>query len=132
MQGYGDDSGAGNLLNNMKPLPVGIGLAGRGKPPRERVVMKKKSKKNLYYDPKHSLGPGEPFWVKEDFYLGCCDCGLRHHVVVKRKVRGKGRLDKCEVTQNKEWICLEFYRDDKTTNFVRKERGIKVLKKSNK
>lgn len=92
----------------------------------EDSVMKKRKKK-LKWD-SEQLDRGEAFWVKEDFYISCCECSLRHHVTVEREV-ARGRDGKSSVQTNKDWLILRFYTDDRITDKIQEERGIVVRKK---
>jgi len=57
----------------------------------------------------------EPLYVKTPgyFYLYCCDCGLRHIIIVERYRKG---------------IRIGFARDDYATKDMRKLRKIKVVR----
>ena len=61
---------------------------------------------------RHELTDGEPWTVRQHFYISCCDCGLRHHVLFD--VNGK------------ELITLRIYRDQTGTEINRK--GFKAPK----
>ena len=50
-----------------------------------------KKKPKLKVKPLHqTLENGEPWFLRQDFYISCCDCGLRHHVLFE--VTGKNTI----------------------------------------
>ena len=72
-----------------------------------------------------SLDTGEGMWVKQDLYLSCCGCGLRHHVTIDKQVGERG--GRAEVVANDIWLLLKFYTDPAGTDVIRHERKIKVV-----
>jgi len=72
------------------------------------------------------LSSGEILWAKNDFFLTCCDCGLRHHVTVDKEVKRKERIT--SLKPNDKWLALRFYRDDRLTKLHRQEEKIRIVK----
>lgn len=63
-------------------------------------------------------------WAKSHFYHVCCDCGLRHHVVVDKETSRRG--NNYTLTENDQWMAMRWFRDDTSTDKRRKQGGIKV------
>ena len=87
---------------------------------------KKKSKKRRWPYSSSKLRSGQIMWAKSSTYLVCCDCGLRHHVVIDRETISKGQK---MLMPNDRWLALRFYRDDRITAQERRQDKIKVLVK---
>ena len=66
----------------------------------------------------------EIHWAKAHFYHVCCDCGLRHHVVVDKEISRRG--NNYTLAENDQWLAMRYYRDNTSTDTKRKQRGIEV------
>lgn len=85
---------------------------------------KKKSKRRNWPYSTGKLHSGQILWAKSNAYIVCCDCGLRHHVVIDRETISKGQE---MLMPNDKWLALRFYRDDRITAMERRQDKIKVL-----
>lgn len=63
-------------------------------------------------------------WSKSHFYHICCDCGLRHHVIVDREVSRQGK--NYTLVENDHWLAMRWFRDDTSTDRRRKQGRIEV------
>lgn len=81
-------------------------------PGEEKTMAKKKKSLDLH-------------WVKNHFYLICCDCGLRHHVIVDKEV-SRDKNGTPNLAENDQWLALRYYRDDISTQRRRKQKGIEI------
>ena len=71
----------------------------------------------------------EPIAVRppQSFYLWCCDCHLRHHVIVDIVGKKEEELKKLDIV-----IGIAMVRDDVATELSRKSEGIVVYKRKPK
>lgn len=61
---------------------------------------------------------GEPWEIGHDEVVGhiCCDCGLKHQIIVK-------------IDKKRKRVKLKFYRDNYATEKIRKKEGIIVYRR---
>jgi hypothetical protein len=97
--------------------------------PGGEIRMKRKRRRNQAPAMRASeLVDGEPFWVKTDGWLHCCDCGSRHHFTIEREI-SKTKTGRRVIEDNKDWLILKFYKDDLGTKRIRWEKGIVLTKR---
>lgn len=83
---------------------------------------KSKFKHNVSY-----VQDGESIWVKDHYYISCCDCGLTHHVIVDKEI--KRDKNKSVTIPNDNWLSLKAYRDNYTTEREREKLGVTLKKR---